>query len=326
LLRFTMPILSANHRRRNSFSLSTWERAGVRGLKRHRTQSARTALVLIAIILFASVVRAADPADDDDDDNPPAAQQPGQQVFVLTPENFDQWVFNGVGNSSQAFQQIDAQLNLRVEAIDRVCHLTDAQKLKLQLAANTDIKKFRDLYEQYKQKYQNTRQQQNEVNKVFQAIAPLQQQWQVGLFGDTSVFSKVLKNTLTPDQWFAYELDQAQRDKFIYKAKIRLAIQALQGAVALTDDQRKQFEKLLLDETKPPLKYSQPQYDFYLVMLQAAHLPKSELKSIFDDQQQRLLSRIFQQALGMERMFQQEGLLPNEMSPPPASPGRAHDA
>src|SRR5262249_27486535 len=79
-------------------------------------------------------------APDDDDDPPP--QQPGQPVFILTPETFDQWVFSNVGNSAAALREIDSQAKLQIVAIDRVCSLSAAQKLKLELAANRDIKKF----------------------------------------------------------------------------------------------------------------------------------------------------------------------------------------
>src|SRR5712675_1531724 len=77
--------------------------------------------LLVCVAMAASLARAAD--DDDDEDVAPAAQQPGRQVFILTPENFDQWVFNGVGNSAQALKQLESQIDLQMEAIDRVCKL-----------------------------------------------------------------------------------------------------------------------------------------------------------------------------------------------------------
>jgi hypothetical protein len=266
-------------------------------------------IALLAWAVTASSVARA--ADDDDDDAVVAPQPAGQQVFILTPENFDQWVFNGVGNSAQAMKQLESQIDLQMEAIDRVCKLTDSQKLKLQLAGSGDIKKFRDQYEQLRLKFQNTKQNPNNLNNVFQAIAPLQQQWQAGILGDTSLFRKVLKNTLTAEQWTAYEEEESQRYKFQYKSKIKLAIAALQGSVALNDDQRQKFETLLLDETKPPKKFSQAQYDFYVVMIQASKLPEQKLTAIFDASQMRAMQRVFQQTKGMEQMLRQEGVLPN---------------
>src|SRR5262249_51578655 len=117
-------------------------------------------------------------ADDEEEDA--ALVQPGQPVFILTPDTFDQWVFASVGNSVQALQEIESQAKPQIEAIDRACSLSGAQKLKLQLAADRDIKKFRDQYEAIKGKFQNTRQNPNNLTKIYTAIAPLQQQWNAG--------------------------------------------------------------------------------------------------------------------------------------------------
>src|SRR5262249_54392857 len=120
--------------------------------------------LLLAAILAGSAVQAAD----DDDDAP--QQQPGQPVFILAPETFDQWVFSNVGNSGQALHEIDSQAKLQIEAIDRVCSLSAAQKLKLELSADRDIKKFRDQYEALKSKFQNTKQNPNNLTNVYSAI------------------------------------------------------------------------------------------------------------------------------------------------------------
>jgi hypothetical protein len=260
-------------------------------------------LLLCAIVLVGSPLLAAD----DDDDAPPP--DPNQPVFILTPETFDQWVFSNVGNSAQAFSEIDSQVKLRIEAVDRVCSLSQLQKLKLQLAADRDIKKFRDEYDQLKNKFQHTRQNPNDLQKVYSAIAPLQQQWNAGIISDSSMLGKVIESTLTADQWAAYQKELAERMNYRYRAKIKLALASLESTVPITDEQREQLEKLLIAETKPPKKFSQ--FDAQVVLLQAANLPEAKLKNIFDDGQMKSLQQVFQQVKGMEPMLKQQEILPD---------------
>jgi len=261
-------------------------------------------LLLSAIVLVGSPLLA---AIDDDDDAP--LQDPNQPVFILTPETFDQWVFSNGGNSAQAFSQIDTQVKLRIEAVDRVCSLLPPQTLKLHLAADRDIKKFRDQYDQLKVKYQNTKQNPNNVQSIYSAIAPLQQQWNAGIIGDSSMLAKVIENTLTADQWAAYQKEQAERKNYHYRAKIKLALATLESSVPITVEQREQLAKLLIAETKPPKKFSQ--FDVQVVLLQAANLPEAKLKNIFDDGQMKSLNQIFQQVKGMEPVLKQQEVLPD---------------
>jgi hypothetical protein len=263
-----------------------------------------TRLLLCSIVLIGSPLLA---AIDFDDDAPP--QDPNQPVFILTPQIFDQWVFSNVGNSAQAFSEVDSQVKLRIEAVDRVCSLSPQQKVKLQLAADRDIKKFRDEYDQLKTKFQHTKQNPNNTTNVMTAIAPLQQQWNAGIISDSSMLGKVIESTLTADQWAAYQKELAERKNYRYRAKIKLALATLESTVPITVEQRGQLEKLLVAETKPPKKFSQ--FDAQVVLLQAASLPESKFKNIFDDSQMKLLQQAFQQVKGIEPMLKQQEILPD---------------
>jgi len=258
-----------------------------------------SAMVLVGSPLWAAI--------DEDDDAPPP--DPNQPVFILTPEILDQWVFSNVGNSAQAFSQIDTQVKLRIEAVDRVSSLSREQKLKLQLAADRDIKKFRDEYDQLKLKYQHTKQNPNNTTAVMTAIAPLKQQWEAGILGESSMLSKIIESTLTADQWAAYQKELAERTGYRYRAKIKLALTTLESSVPITVEQREQLERLLVAETKPPKKFGQ--FDTQVVLLQAANLPEAKFKNIFDDGQMKLLQQAFQQVKGMEPMLKQQEILPD---------------
>jgi hypothetical protein len=58
----------------------------------------------------------------------------------------DGWVL-GRGDASAGRQQLEWQLTVQMEDIDRACSLTDAQRRKLELAGRGDIKHFFDRYE-----------------------------------------------------------------------------------------------------------------------------------------------------------------------------------
>ncbi len=269
--------------------------------------SSHSQLILIATLLLA--VSGAAVAADDDDDAPDPQQMINQQMWVLTPEQFDQWVFNGIGNCDQAMKQLDTQINMRIEAINRVCKLSDAQKQKLRAAAASDIKRFHDKYDDLKQKLSNTRYNQNDINKAYSKIQPLQQEWNAGILSDSSVYNKVLHRTLDPEQSNHSEKDDADRDQYRYKAKVKLAVLSLESSLPLTDQQREAFTKLLIEETHSPKSFGQ--YDCYVVMLQAAKIDRKKLAAIFDEAQMRVLQRVFAQAKGMEPALQGEGVLPD---------------
>ena len=65
---------------------------------------------------------------------------------------------------------------------------------------------------------------------------------------------------------------------------------------------------MLLEETKPPRKFGH-QYDYYVIMWQAAKLPEDKLKPLFDDVQWKVLNQQFAQMQGMEQWLKQFGVL-----------------
>ena len=235
-------------------------------------------------------------------------EQAAQPGFVVSAAQFDQWVFNA-NDSSQAFSQLDSQVKLRVEAIDRVSKLSEGQKRKIQLAGFRDVKRFRDRYEAMKRKYENTTHPQNDVNKIYQEIQTLQTEWRSGVLGDSSLFAKVVRTVLEPEQSETSDQAEVERKKFYFAAKVEATIATLENSVAITSAQRAELQKLLLAETRPPKEFGQ--YDHYVVLLQAARLPKQKLRAIFDESQLEALKPLFEQAAGLEPTLKQQGVLPD---------------
>lgn len=227
-------------------------------------------------------------------------------AFEIPEETFEQWVFGGK-TTSQVTKRLDSLLALRVESVERACGLSDGQKNKLQLAGRGDVKRYFGSVEEVRREFRKVRRDQNRINEIWQKIQPLQMKFNTGIFDETSLFCKVLKRTLDPDQSGQYEQQERERRRFRYEAKVELAIAMMETGLPLRDIQRQKFVKLLLEEAEPPAKFGQ--YDYYVVLYHAAKLPEEKLKPIFDDGQWRALTQLFAQARGMEATLKRNGFI-----------------
>jgi len=245
---------------------------------------------------------------DDWDVGKKAVDQPNQQVRVMLPD-FDQWVLGGK-TRDQMERTLRSLLALHVESVARACELSGAQREKLQLAGEGDLKRLFRTIEKLREKHRDVGQDQQKVNAFVQEMSPLQMKLQTGVYDDSSLFRKVLRQTLNHEQSAQYEQQERERRKFRYEAKIELVLSTLQNNISLRADQRQRLVKLLLDETEPPKKFGVGQYDYYIVLCQAGRLPEAKLKPIFDDAQWRSFQRLLTRYRGMETFLQQQGFLP----------------
>lgn len=263
-------------------------------------------LVALTVVTVAASphTRGQAPAEDDD----PEENAPPQARFELPEEQFDQWLFQGQSTLAAGRTRLETQLRLHLEGIDRVCQLSDDQRRKLQLAGRGDVKRFFDRVEDVRLKFREVRKDQNKVGEIFQRIQPLQQDLQAGLFGDVSLFRRVLPRILTADQFATYGKVEQQRRQFHYQAKVGLAVAMLENALPMEDEQRQKLKRLILAETKPPKRFSP--HDYHVVLVQLAKISEAKLKPIFDDDQWKQMSRQKAQMQGMEQFLKQQGVLP----------------
>jgi hypothetical protein len=225
------------------------------------------------------------------------------QDFQLNEETFNQWLYS----ASQGTFDPDGEMALTIEAIDRVCKLTDDQKDKLELAARGDFSRFEHQVDDLRAEHVGKTYGQNEIGEVYQKIQPLAAQYQAGLLGDASLFSKVLEGSLTSEQSQKFERIEQERRHARYAAKVGLFVAGLQRTCALTAKQRQELTELLLDQTKPPKVFGQ--YDWYVILYQAAKLPDDTYKKIVDEAQLKPLKQTLQQGQGMEQWLRQQNLI-----------------
>jgi hypothetical protein len=226
------------------------------------------------------------------------------QRFDVTDEQFDQWIYSGNRDNSGA----DVEISLAIEAVDRVCHLTQAQQDKLQLAGRGDFVRFQQRADELRAQYVGKTYDQNDIGKIFEKLQPLINSYRSGLLGRSSLFSKVVRRTLTPEQLQEYEEVEAERLKQRHDNKVRLFVAVFGQSCPLKDDQRSALVELLRTETRPPKRPSQ--YDWYIVLAQAAKIPEEKFAAILDPAQMRLLKKSLERGRGMAGFLKQQDILP----------------
>jgi hypothetical protein len=228
--------------------------------------------------------------------------------FAFGDENFDMWLFgNNAARGGRGRDTIAAQLSLQIHEIDRRCTLTEAQKTKLLLAGQGDIKRFYDRVAEAKKTFDRLKNDRNKIGEVFQEIQPLQARINAGIFGDGAFFAKCVAKTLTTAQVDEYTRATRERRAYRYRAKVELTVAMLDDAVGLTADQRARLVDLIVDQTTPPRIFGQN--DTHYVIYQVSLLPEDKLKAILDAAQWRAARRLVQNARGMEAVFRNLGML-----------------
>ncbi len=226
------------------------------------------------------------------------------QPFELTDEQFDQWIYSGRRDNTLA----DSQISLAIDSVDRACHLTPPQRDKLQLAGRGDIVRFQQRADDLHSQYASKTYDQNEIGKLLEKFQPLINSYQAGLLGSSSLYSKVLRRTLTPEQLQEYEEAVAERLKQHHNDKLRLFVAVLGRECPLKDDQRLALVKLLESETRPPKRSTQ--YDMYVVLAQASKIPDEKFAAILDPAQTRALKKSLERGRGMMAFLKQQDILP----------------
>ena len=116
------------------------------------------------------------PAEQDADEAAPAngAMMAMQAGFVMTDDQFDQWVFGAPRNPRAGRNKLDSLLTFEVDDVARTCRLSEVQKKKLLLAGRGDIKRFFDKVEEKRKKFDKVKTDQNKIGEIYQELVPLQ--------------------------------------------------------------------------------------------------------------------------------------------------------
>lgn len=292
---------------------AAYNRAAATGSLRLRPAPLRLALAFLAMVatLDASLPsgRLAR-AQDDWDAGRQAAKRQEERGFMgmMAPADFDRWVSGG-RNPDQLQRTLESRLSLHVDADARLCGLSAAQKEKLELAGHGDIKRFFRSMDELKERFRQMEgQNQEKFNKIATEVHAFQRKMHSDPFGESSLYRKILKQSLDRDQSARYEQGDLERRKFRYEARIEAAMSNLESIIPMRAEQRRQLVKLLLEKTPPPKKFGQ--YSYYAVLYQMRTMGEAKLRPIFDDAQWQALNRLLERMRGLEQHLRADGLLP----------------
>ena len=260
-----------------------------------------------AIVFEAAAVEEEDDAEEDED------QAEGVAVIVVQVQRIgrqqiDQWVFPN-GNEQTSRQYLQNQLKMRTDDIDRECRLAKDQLEKLQLAGRIEVKRLFDKIDELRRKYAGKNQNQNNFNQqMWQEVQPLRSELAGGQFGEGSLFDKVVRKTLTPEQLPAYREQMRERREFRRKAQIELLLASIDKQIPLKAAQRAKLREVL--QELPAVR--QGQYEYYALLYHAAKIPEEKFQAILDEGQVAVLKLRFNQAKGFEQWLRQSGALEAE--------------
>jgi hypothetical protein len=263
-------------------------------------------IVLVVGTVVSAILHARTARGQDDWDVPKKHVDRAMEEGQWTLPNFDQWVLRG-RNRKQIETTLKQKLSLQVQNVNRARELSDAQREKLQMAGEFDIKRMSRAIDELREKFRLAGQDQDTYSRLITEGSMMQQSLQSGVSGDTSLFQKVLQQTLNQQQSAQYEQQERERRKFHYQAKIELTFLNLEGSISLTADQRQQLIKLLVDQTEPPKKFGQ--YDTYAIFYKLGKISDAKLKPILDDSQRQALKKMIDRFRGIEPTLRSQGYL-----------------
>ena len=216
-----------------------------------------------------------------------------------------------LGDLEPSRRRLESRLKARIDHVDRACKLTPEQKAKLNVAGRGDMKRVFARMDELSELLTAPVQEAGRRKKLLLEFAQKRQEIkETDIFGDDSLFAKVLKSTLTKEQHSVR--DQAAKQAAIaqHRATIRWAVGSLDTWLKLSPEQHEKLETLLQAQTRSPQKFGE--YDYYGLMFQASKLSEKELKAIFDQDQWRKIERQFAEARRLEKMLRGGGFLPDD--------------
>jgi hypothetical protein len=233
----------------------------------------------------------------------------GQELGILRQFRLAE-IGDGEQNRATIRARLQTALKSRLQKLERLPNLTEAQKKKLELAGRSAINKHIDQLEDDLRKLGQPDQERATRQKLLREFRERNRMSPDEIFGEGSFYAKVLKRTLTPDQiaWFdaADRVEAARRHESI----IEWVLGTWDQSLKLRSNERERLGRFLREHTRPPRKTGE--YDYYGILLQLARLPEGTLKSLFNDEQWSRLTPQIAAAKGLEDKLKEDGYLPTK--------------
>lgn len=275
-------------------------------------------------------VRAADAPEADDAD--------AQAGLVDLAANFDAnlfdqpgggWVFRagvvrpvgGPGGPGEdaGIDRIRRAARERLDRIDRLCGLSPEQRRKLELALESDLRRFAAEVAQARSRYEtatvNMRDRAGQERwRLFQQDVQRCRRRMQRLLDEGSLFAGVLGSVLDEDQRAKLTAERAARRTFRWRWLVSGELEKLDDILAFTQEQHDVVEKLLLAREPElvidaPPRPRNPQAEQMLVRLVLSQVDLQPLQAALQPDQLRKLRTLANQGRAMQSWLEEQGLV-----------------
>jgi hypothetical protein len=267
--------------------------------------------------LFVAAIAIGQIAVAQDIERPFEAREP--DLILIGRRDFHVWASGNVVGIEEIRDRYEPALRSRVESAVRLYGLSEEQKKKLHLAGRGDIKRLID-------RALEARKQEPPPPGVANDFLPNLQDdprppltTSGGLFGEGSLFAKVLKNIVTREQSARHEKLSREAALRHHRATLQWVLGTWDQMLGLNPDQHRRLEALLIRETRTPRRFGEE--DYFGVMFQISRLPEVALKPIFSEDQWAKLSVQLAESKRREPMLKKNGYVPeNDVAAAPEQP------
>lgn len=202
----------------------------------------------------------------------------GQQQDIVA-----MYLFNGQDEATYR-KTVETRAMLKVKQIARLVDLDEDGVTKLELAVTGDVSRFFRRIDELQEATKGLDiQNQNDMQKAWELIMPVQEQINSGVLGEDSLFDRILLSVLNDEQEAKYQEYLLARENAKYEAILKMTLVELERSIPLLAKQRTELLKLLMERPRP--KKFQEGYLPYVGFIMIARMKDDELSAILDKQQ-----------------------------------------
>ena len=219
----------------------------------------------------------------------------------------------------------------RLERIAASCELTDAQRRKLRLAMESDIRRFAATVDATRARYAGVRVNLNDPEgqkKWHQFQQDVQECRQLlrRLFDPGSLFAAALPSTLDPTQVEGIDVEVKSRRTFRWRTMVVSTLSKMDDMLGMTQAQHDLLAAALL-ANEPPLRIDElsPEQENAHVQLNLVYMVLSGVdaapfKKAMSERQWRSLALLMNQGKSMRSWIEQQGILETGEAAPAPGP------
>jgi hypothetical protein len=207
--------------------------------------------------------------------------------------SLNRWIKGRFPDGVEPADQLEARLARRVDDVWVACRLDEAQLRKLTVAGRGDIKHFMNRLDEVAKEFTAPELDLARIRNARAELKQLDNALTAGLFSEGSLFAKVLGNILS------------ETNLPRYQAMVRKEIGRLGRALNMSSPQCEKLSTLVLNETRPPLRFGRSEFEF--VMYQASRVPEVKLRPLFTERQWTVLFVQLKSSAESDAVLRHEG-------------------